>query len=474
MRANPLSDEANQWVQFQELKQSSDLADDMVMVDAGPSQDRIEKSNGQDDLGFVIEKPKPLQRASTSAKRPGNKLMGLLNGFQKTRRMSETYERPRGKTIMGDEGNTGRKRTVTSGNDAAKRIRRDDRRMRRSERPDVTVAGLVIDDHKPDDDVPPGLDDSEARREERRLRRASKLTPGKDARDAEDRRTRRRELDLAEQNAYRTVVSEAKDKKTRKEEELEASRQEERRARRAAAKEEKTPRDLGFDLPEKRSSRRERKPIEKEDPNVESSRPHRSERRRSYMDKPLSPTSEPEHRPHRTRRTTAERLSHRKSTAIGDYFDPRNGAAEDPIPTSPLPPPDPQEPYMHGANDPTSSWVKSQISEPPPPPPPEPAVLDPAPRLGGPPDEDAEEEARRARRRERRQSKYRNDDGEDVDRRRRRKEREIRSSEGSGDGALKERRRSDYGGVALKGIDSKGFGAGAGKRGSSWFKKIGL
>lgn len=494
-QAKVFLDKANISFQSRQTAQPPELADDIVMVEAGPSRDAPETTKFRDDLAFSTEKPRPLQRSATSAKKPSSKFMGLLGGFQKTRRLSDGYERSRGKAID-EEEHLGRKRTVAGGNDATKRVRRDDRRMRRSERPDVTMAGLAIDDPRPDEGVilEPNDDDArkedEARREARRAKRASKALSGKDVREPDDRRARRREADQAQEDAHRAKVKELKEKKARKEEEQEASRQEEKLAKRAAkderlAKEDQASKEIGFDVTEKRSKHRDREPIDREAPLAESSsRPRRSDRRRSHIDKPLSPTGDLERRPHRSRRPTGERSSRRKSTApVDDYFDPRNGALGDPQPTDPTTDPDPQEPYMHGANDPTSSWVKSQISEPPPPPPLEPSVLDPAPVLGEAPDDDAaEDEARRMRRRERRQSKYRNNDGEEGDGERRRRRREVRSSEGSGDGGGRERRKSDYGGVPLKGFESRGLGgsgggggggAGGGKRGS-WFKKIGL
>lgn len=476
----PLSNHANGRVDGKQAKQVPDVVDDAIMVEAGPSNDPV----GQGDLAFSVERPKPLQRSSTSAKRPGSKLMGIFGGFQKPRRMSETYERTRSKPLGDDdEGYSGRKRTATGGDDGTKRIRRDDRRIRRSERPDVTVNGLHIDSPRYDEGVRLEPENSDTKREERKATRASRGVASNEMKDpdpldGQDRRARRRESERPRDDGHERV-RESKDKKVRKEEDYDALRQEERRAKRAA-KDESAPKDLGFDIPEKKSKRRERDLPEASTPVAESSsRPHRPDRHRSHTDHPLSPSGEPERRSHRSRRTPGERSSHRKSAAVDDYFDPRNGIGADAL--QPDLPPLTQadhKPYMHGANDHTSSWVKSQISDPALPPPLESSVLDPTPVLG-PVDDDAEQEARRAaRRRERRRSKYGEEDDADRRRRRRAGRDGIRSSEGSGDGDRlgRERRRSEYaggGGRTGTGMGT-GFGAsGAGKRGS-WFKKIGL
>lgn len=259
--------------QSEPVEPSPELVDDIVMVEAGPSNEAAEGLTGPD---LAFEKPKPLQRSSTSAKKPGSKLMGLFGGFQKSRRMSESNERPRSKTLIDDEdAGFGRKRTVTGGDDGAKRIRRDDRRIRRSERPDVTIHGLIADPPVIDAEAAPAPEDAEARREARRAKRASKAGPSKVVReaeliDAEGRRSRRREAEEAEEETRRKT-RDAEDRRVRKEEEQEAVRQEEKRAKKATkeerrAKEDAYPKDLGFDIPEKRSRRRDRELPEKEIP----------------------------------------------------------------------------------------------------------------------------------------------------------------------------------------------------------------
>lgn len=471
-----LPDNANGGFNLTQTKQASDAVDDVVMVEGGPSNDGTGSPVAQDGLAFTVERPKPLQRSSTSAKKPGNsKLMGFFGGFQKSRRMSETYERTRSKNMGDDdEGYPARKRTATGEDDGAKRIRRDDRRIRRSERPDVTINGLVIDPPRYDEGIRLESRNSESKREERRATRPSRGVSSNEIKDSDalegqDRRARRRESERPRDDGPEKA-RDSRDKKVRKEEDQDALRHEEKRAKRAT-KEDYAPQDLGFDIPEKRSKHRERDPPEASTRNAESSsRPHRSDRRRSRTGHPLSPSGEPERRPHRSRRATGERSSHRKSTAlVEDYFDPRNGGPSPEALQPDLPPltQENHEPYMHGANDHTSSWVKSQISEPAPPPPLEPSVLDPTPVLA-PVDDEAEQEARRAaRRRERRRSKYGEEDDADRRRRRRSGREGVRSSEGSGDGGR------GFGGAGT-GMGYGGIGGGGvGKRGS-WFKKIGL
>lgn len=492
-----LSHEANGSFDFVQSKQTPDLAEDVVMVEGGPSNDGSGSPVAKDDLAFTLERPKPLQRSSTSARKPGNsKLMGLFGGFQKSRRMSEVHERTRSKNVGDDdEGYPARKRAAAGEDDGAKRIRRDDRRIRRSERPDVTINGLTIDPPIQDEGVRLDAGNSESKREERRAKRASRAVSSNEIKDpdvseGQDRRARRRETERSRDDGQEKVRS-SRDRKVRREEDPDAVRREERRAKRAA-KEDNAPQDLSFDIPEKRSKHRERDLPEASGRDPESSsRPHRSDRRRSRADHPLSPSGEAERRAHRSRRTTGERSSHRKSAApTADYLDPPNNPASSPQVLEPDLPPLTQEnhePYMHGANDHTSSWVKSQISEPAPPPPVEPSVLDPPPVLGPVVDDEAEQEAQRAaRRRERRRSKYA-EDNDDADRRRRRRsgrEGVVRSSEGSGDGDRereRERRGRGYSGVGGgtgmgmgMGMGFGGMGGNAGGKRGSWFKKIGL
>lgn len=484
-------------------------ADDIVMVEAGPSSDGAELPSLQEALAFAKppSAPAPLQRSPTTAKKSDSKLMGFF-GLRKTRRASEMYERPRNKEYIDDDVNLRQKRTVGGVNDATKRVRRDDRKVRRSERPDVDADGFVTDAPLERE----AAEDVETKNEERRSKRASRSYPVKEYRDIRsrddgDQRAKLQEADQGQDDVRRGKTRESRDRRSRREEQEAAIRKEERRTKRAA-REERVMKDepLSRDIDpssafEGRSKHRDRDLLPEN-----SSRPRKSDRHRSHVDTPKSPDAT-ERRPRRderrsSRRTPGEKSSsHRKSTAapVDDYFDPRNGAAGDipgsppfdpaprgsePVDSVPLDPVplDPQEPYMHsGANEHTSSWVKSQISEPPPPPPLEPSVLDPAPVLGGVGDESTvDEDARRAMRRQsKRKSRYTDGggggDGDGERRRRRESRREtVRSSEGSAEQERERpyrRRKSDYGG----GVPLRGYGPGGGGMGGkreSWFQKI--
>ena len=441
-------------------KAELDLADDIVIVESG--------QDGPEPLAFD-EKPRGLQRSMTSAKKPDHKIMGLFGGFgRKSRRASDTYERPR-KIVPEDEGTLRRKRTVTGGGDAAKRLRRDDRKVRRSDRDGVDADGFITD-AAGDGGAATDAEDAEARKEERRAKRSAKEQAAKDAEDAKlrdekEKRVKRRELERAEDEKRKAKARDARDRRARKEEEAEAVRQEEKRARRAAKEELRAKEDTrDLEIPpttERRSKHRERA-------EAETSRPRKSDRRRSHMDKPISPT--PADDPDRRERRSKPKSSRRKSTApVEDYFDPRNGKRE----TNE----EPGSGYSHSnANDHTSSWVKSQLSDPAPPPPIEPTVIEPPPVLGGTDKYDdtfaAEEDERRAmHRKSRRHSKYatNGDDGGGDGGRRRREE--VRSEE-SEDGRVYPRKgKSDF--VLGAGTKVSGAGVPGGKRGS-WFKRVGL
>ena len=474
--------------------------DDIVMVESGPSNDGPDVFDGPDDLAFV-ERPReraPLQRSKSSAKKP-DKLMGLFGSFRNSRRPSEIANRPKSQGVYGDEdGNVHRKRTVVGERDGAKRLRRDDRKIGRSDKYETDAEGFMTDGLPNGDDA----EDIDAQREERRARRIEKERAAKEARDAEvrkaeEKKAKRRQAEKARVTAEKEKIREARERRIRKEEEEEARRQEEKRARRAAredrrAKEEEEAREADARAAERRSKRRERE-IQANDAVDESrSRPSKPDRRRSHMDRSVTSPAlddEAERRLRRemrkARRTPAEtEEANRRKSALPpqDYFDPRNASGKADVvdfnTTAPLPA---DVPYMNGSGkDHTSSWVESQVLEPPAPPPIEPTVMDPPPVMGANgayDDANADEDARRAMRRSRRHSKYvdaTTDDGEDRRRRResRRMEKDaIRSSEGSDGGLPKySRRQSDYAGVRT--FDGRAANdGGAGKR-SSWFKKM--
>lgn len=513
--------------------------DDTIMLEAGPSSDGAELPSLQEALAFD-EKPRSspvVQRSLANTKKSDSKLMGLFGGFRKPRRASEMYERPRKAPVDEFDGTLRRKRGVTGDGDAPKRIRREDRKARRSEKTDAEDDGFITE--APIVAESPVPETHDFRRDEPRAKRPSRSQPSKERkrsilRDTEDQRLKRQEADQAEDGLRR---AKARERRERKEQEETDIRRAKRRAKRAARDErskegpnsregdeadirgeekrlKRVPREekpikeepqfRDFDpipTPERRSKRREKDPQDRDKRRESSSRPRKPDLRRTNIDSPRSPGT-PSRRPtverHRSsRRTTGEKEkshSHRRSSAqppVDSYFDSRNGAGGEASPNDAIHPPpiidslqqDP--PYIHsGGNDHTSSWVKSQISEPPPPPPVEPSVLDPPPvlgpsGLGG--DDSAGEEARRAlRRKSRRQSRaYGEPDLEVETPRRRRREssrKGIKSSEGSAEQERDRwRRKSEY--VAVMSPASGrspmlGSGLGGGAKRGSWFKKF--
>lgn len=399
-----------------ESKPVADAGDDIVMVD-GPSQDEPE-------LLAFDEKPRgppPLRRSTTSAKKPQNgKLMGLFGGFGKAR---DVPERPRTKAVItDDEAISPRKRTVNGRENSSKRIRRDDRKVRRPEKEDGG-ADVFITDALNDGGAATEHDEAQLRRQERRAKR--------EARDSEDRRARR-DVERAPDESRKAKTSERRSKRE-------------------------------DDRPRKESVERSKH---------SSSRPHKSDRRRSYMESPLTSDRPKAHRS-RTEQSSKKRESVPPAPdGIDDYFNSRNAAAPQEGAAK-------NEPYMHGANDHTSSWVKSQLSEPADPPPVEGTVIEPAPELGGKGgyEKSEEQDARRAARKARRQSRYGGEDdaGEiERERRRRRKEKGSEGSAAEWGGREREklsRRYTDMGGIRELGGDARPSLGAVGKRGS-WLKKV--
>ena len=444
-------------------KAGNDFEDDVVMVDAGPSSG-ADVAEGPDDMQFIT-KPKGLTRSSTSAKKSESRKSGLFGGLLKTR-TPDTVERSRSKAIV-EEVVAPRKRTVTGGDDSAKRPRRDEQSRdgrRRSEKTDRAAQGFVYD--TAGDPGATEAEEADARKEERRAKRAEKELAAQEEtlKYEADRRARRKE-------AERNKVKDERDqvKGSRKEDDAEARRLEEKEARRVAREarrakeEEQANKELAEEILKPRSKRRD---TDREVPAESSSRPRKSDHRRSYLDKPTLEDDEVR----RTRREERPKSTRRKSTApVEDYFDPRNGSRGAPD-TNP-----------YGGNEHTASWVKSQASDPPEPPPVEPTIVEPAPDLratSGPDDLKAEEDFRKTTKRKSKRSSrmYTDPIAEDQDsRRRRRTEKEgIRSSEGSPEGDRYARRQSDaLGGVKL-GAGAKTFDGktGQGKR-ASWFQKLG-
>ena len=449
--------------------------DDIVMVEAGPSTDGPEIITGPDDIAFVEKSREPpqLKRSATSAKKSDG-LKGLFGVFGKTRRASDTADRPKTKAIYADEeGTPRRKRTVAGGDEDAKRPRRDDRKSRRSAKPDNEIDGGFVTDAAPNGGASTEAEDAEARREARRARRAEKEQAERAARRAElkeleEKKARRQLNDKAATEARKAKIREMKEKKARDDEEREGRKrgQEGRDEGEDDVLEEldEAPRDLGQQLPERHSKHRSRNAEDS------TSRP-RSDRRRSHLDGPLptrTANEEADRRARRedrrSRRTPTEKPSttRRKSAPVQDYFDPRNASRGTPAGG---------DPYLttNGANDHTSSWVNSQIIEPPPPPPIEPTLIEPPPVLGdgiGLDDDDDDGIRRSKRKSSRRRSKYLDAAVEGVDDTKRRRERREKepSSEGSA-GDRYARRKSDYASPRAVNNDA------AGKR-ASWFKKI--
>ncbi|KAI4203776.1 MAG: hypothetical protein LQ350_001602 [Teloschistes chrysophthalmus] len=356
----------------------ADAGEDIIMVD-GPSQEEE-----PEPLAFAEtpKRPAPLRRSATSAKKPTNgKLLGLFGGFAKTRRNSETLERPRPKAIVtDDEALSPRKRTVHSREDSSKRIRRDDRKVRRSGKPDRDNE-VFITDALNEGGAPTEYEDGEARRRERRSKKDSRASDGF---VYPDRHARPDDAEKATEGSRRAKTSE---RRSKREDNEDSPRQEEKRSRRVEKE-------------EHRSAK------ESEDrPKHSSSRPHKSERRQSsYMDSPKSNERPKAHRS-RTEQSSSKRRS-MAAAAANDYFDSRNGGGIPKEGGGKM-----TEPYMHGANDHTSSWVKSQLSDPADPPPVEGTVIEPQPELGGKGgyekgEEEDDDLARRGARKARRQSRW--------------------------------------------------------------------
>ena len=477
---------ANQTSKYEQDQYIPDPADDIVMVEAGPFTDGPDVVTGPDDIAFV-EKPReapPLKRSSTTSKKSGGGIGGLF-GFRKPRRTSDALDLPKSNgTYVADDGTSRRKRTVTADDEATKRFRRDDRKIRRTDRNERDAKGFAAS-------APPytkrsaEADEAEARRAERRARKEDQVR--EEARTANQRKTQEQEArDLLKATAEerKAKIRELREQKARENEQKEFSRQDDPHISQVdnfadggqAARE--------FDDPptERYPKRRERDREEPRERADTTSRPHRSDRRRSHLDKPISSrsaTEEADRRARREERRSRRATPNEKPTSsrrkteppVDDYFDPRNGG---PVEAEPYPNP------ISGATDHTSGWVNSQIIEPPSPPPIEPTVIEPPPILGetstGARDLDDEEDLRRAKRKasRRRSSRYVDavggaDDAEEKRRRRERREREIRSSEGSGEGDRyrEGRRRGDY----TDRERERGSRPVPNKR-ESWFKKI--
>ena len=432
-------------------KFTKDLDDDIVMVDADRSSG-ADMTDGPDDMTFIT-KPKGLQRSNTTSKRPPAKGMGsFFSSFRKNRASSDAGDKPR---AVDDDEVTPRKRPLTGGDDPAKRSRRGDGdKDKKSRRSDREAEGYVYNTTGTDDKPPEG-----PAREEHRAKRAEKDRAAKEALDAElaaadERRAKRRDAEKA--------------KRAAREQEDKDARHAVRAARRAKDEETRANRELEDEVLASAKPRSKRR--ETEEPKSSREKSSKTDRRRSHMDRPST--------------------SRKKSSAgaVDDYFDPRNGKTPSSKEKDRYAPHD-NDPYAGLGNDHTSSWVRSQLSDPAPPPPVEGTVLEDPPVRGQPANEadDILGDEPGVRRRDkksngskRRSRMYADPIAEDQEerQRRRRSTREPEIGSGSGgsaeeQGRYGERRRSTgLGGVKLgqgeKTYDGK---TGAGKR-SSWFQKL--
>ncbi|KAL9128387.1 MAG: hypothetical protein Q9217_002911, partial [Psora testacea] len=449
-------------------KAANDVDDDVVMVDAGPS-DGLDVADGPENLAFVT-KPKGLQRSNTTSKKPESRRSGLFGAFRKSRRASEAFERSR--AVIEDEV-TPRKRTATAGDDSAKRPRRDERR-KSTKMTDREAGGYVYNTAPADAGAATEAEEVDARKEERRAKREEDKQAAKLAREAElqaieERRVKRRK---AERDAEKKALEDREARRAAR-----RPKMEETPSFRRAKEEEAANKDLADEvLLKPRTTYRV---------TDSPSRPRhsKSDRRISYLD-PLPTQQTPEDEAARSGRRDERRAkgSRRKSTAatpaadgapMADYFDSRNGKTRNVA--------EENDPY--GGNDHTSSWVKSQISDPPAPPPVEGTILEPEPVLGekGGEADDllAEEDIRHRNRKKRRGKMYADPMADDQEERRRRRKERERDSDGSAEGGVflnggagQRRKSQGLSGVKL-GTGEKTWDArtGQGKR-SSWFQKF--
>jgi hypothetical protein len=410
------------------------------MVDA-------EQARGAPDVDMAAMDPpkeRRLKRSSTAPrKQEAGGLMGLFGSLRKNTRPDPPERR---------KSRSNRDGALTEPERDERRLRRDERR-RPSVRADTDAEGF----HTDAAGAAAGeteTEDAEARKAARRAKRSSRQAPSDyhemEAREAGERRAKRKEKELARQ---------AREQAAREEEE--ARLLAEKQARRAAreerrAKEEQAAREAEAAAEAKAAERRERRRLREEEMAAKEMAA-KAKRRRSRVDEPPPEVypDEVEDRP-RGSRTADEKDRRRRSKAA------------------------PQErtrtPRMTGGlnhgntggpkKDKISSWVYSQSDDPPDPPPFVETVVDMAPA-----DQvnahslSSDEEARRAvRRRARRRAKYGDMPDEEIEELRSRRQSRVKSSSGSGD---YERER---------GMRSNGSRHGAppssGAKKPSWFKKI--
>jgi hypothetical protein len=319
-----------------------------VMVDAPRDEARV--TSGPDDIAFV-DRPSAMKRGDSIRK--GGLIGGILGAFagagkaNAEKRQSRAYE--------SDYDASRRKRGPAYDDDPSKRLRREDRRLHRSQR---SADGETYPDGGMTDAEDPAA--REARRAERRERRERILAedPERAARHEARRRAERERL-----------AQEDEDQR----------RRDERRARHAE-RDSRRPEDDRHAQDdearnEERRERRRQREQQRMDEEAAAARP-RTERRRSHAPED-DEARRARHEERRMRHSMAEaaaekerpRHSRRRSerpAPVEGYFDRRNGEQDG----APLPYDDADgaPPFaVKTGKDKTASWVHS-ISDAPPPP----------------------------------------------------------------------------------------------------------
>ena len=389
--------------------------DNVVMVEAGPSGVEPFVNSGPDDMAFVEHTAPELKRSNTTTKKSGGFFGGFFGGAGKSERASEPVVRSRPTSSYRDE------RMIDAEPLPARIKDKSKRQPMKAYQNDIEVLEQI----EPDPDA-------EARRAERRKSRHNQEKAGLEARRSKARDRARKEQEAEEQRREekrrRRVARE--DARLRAEANVEAAaaaRRDERRQLRAELE--------ASELEKARIAAQEQDDVEKIRSSIKDDRKKQFEREEEDR---LRRREEKKYKPSRDNDKSGS--GKRKSTTsplMDEYFESRNG-------TSKLP---------GGPTEKTSSWVKSQASDPPDLPPVEGTILDgEKPRSGADLNEDSEgerEERRHSSRKEsssKRRSKYVRDDADPADSRRssRRKqshrnpgpdrddERAVRSGSGSG------------------------------------------
>lgn len=369
--------------------------EDVVMVEAGPSGGEPFVTSGPDDMAFVEHSAPELKRSNTTSKKAGGFFSGFFGGGGggKVDKTPEPAVRSRPASSYKDDRMLDAEPLPT---------RTKDKSKRRSVKPY----------HNEPDALDQGDLDLEAEAQARRAERRSARETEEAARA--ERHKLRRETDKADLEARR---SKARDR-ARREREAEEQRREEKHARRAAKEDArlKAEADAEAATALRREERKrlravlEAEELEKEariaaagiDDADKIRIAAKDDRKRQFQreeeDRLRRREEKQAGKPARDKDRTGKRKS-TNSPLMDEYFDSRNG-----VPKQPGGPPDK-----------TSSWVKSQTSDPPDLPPVEGTILDgEKPRSVSPDDEPGdlgggEEKRRRSSKKEpssRRHSRY--------------------------------------------------------------------